>query len=90
MWVFSSVIHHEISPQLASTATYSPAPAEGKVRVYNLLFGPRFSATTGKVTPFAEALFGLAHTRVSACAAGISADQSSNNFGMAFGSGLDV
>ncbi len=62
----------------------------GKIRVYNYLFGPRFSANAGKVTPFAEALFGIGHITIGAEASGANTSVSSNDFAMALGGGLDV
>lgn len=62
---------------------------DAKLRVYNYLFGPRFSVNTGKITPFAEALFGIAHITVAADVAGVTGSISSNGFGMALGGGLD-
>jgi opacity protein-like surface antigen len=53
-----------------------------KFRVYPILFGPRIVASSGKVTPFAEALFGFTHISVSGV--------SENKFTYAFGGGLDV
>lgn len=60
-----------------------------KLRVYNYLFGPRVSVNTGKLTPFAEALFGVAHITVAADISGVTGSVSSNGFGMALGGGLD-
>jgi len=61
-------------------------------RITNFLFGPRFQASTGKVTPFAEALFGVAHSSAKASATGIGSVDlgSENDFAFAFGGGLDV
>lgn len=74
-------------------ATLNPratvSTVEGKVRLYNYLFGPRFSFSSGKVTPFVEALFGLTHTTISASASGVTESIGSNGFGMAIGGGLD-
>ncbi|HXX02406.1 MAG TPA: hypothetical protein VEJ00_14415 [Candidatus Acidoferrales bacterium] len=52
------------------------------VSEYNVLFGPRVSASIGKFRPFAEAEFGVGH--VNASAAG-----SSTSFATALGGGLD-
>lgn len=51
-------------------------------KFHTFMFGPRFSASSGKVTPFAEALFGAAH------ASGFG--ESATKFGMELGGGLDV
>jgi opacity protein-like surface antigen len=76
-------------PALSAMPRVSPTTAEGKIRLYNYLFGPRFSFETGKITPFVEGLFGVARTTISASASGVSASVSSNGFGMALGGGLD-
>lgn len=52
-------------------------------KVHTFMFGPRFSANSGKVTPFAEALFGGAHGDLGEIG-------SATKFSMAFGGGLDV
>lgn len=80
---------------LAGTQSATPNPmvipssVEGKVHVYNYLFGPRVSFSTSKITPFVEALFGMNHTNLSVSVSGVSGSISSNNFGMALGGGLD-
>lgn len=56
------------------------------LKVHSFLFGPRVSATTGKVTPFVQALFGVAHSNASFEGTGLG---SSNNFGMTLGGGFD-
>lgn len=57
-----------------------------KVNAYNFLFGPRISASVGKVTPFAEVLVGVAHASFSQ--SGVSLG--SKGFAFALGGGLDV
>jgi opacity protein-like surface antigen len=52
-------------------------------RDYNILFGPQIGYRTGKLRPFAHALFGVSRLT----ADGIS---SQNSFAMAYGGGLDV
>ena len=49
---------------------------------YNVLFGPRVSASAGKVRPFAEAMMGLGHANVR----NVTSDTS---FATALGGGLD-
>jgi len=53
--------------------------------VHSFLFGPRLSASVGKVTPFAHALFGASH--VSGSASGFTASDTS--FATALGGGID-
>lgn len=57
-----------------------------KIKVHNFLFGPRISAQKGKVTPFAEALFGFGH----ASAGAFGSNAGITGFAMAFGGGLDA
>jgi opacity protein-like surface antigen len=57
-----------------------------KTRMYPILFGPRFTAPSGKWTPFAEALIGISHGSFGA--SGVT--MSENDFAMALGGGLDV
>ncbi len=70
--------------------TIELVPVDVKVKLYPILFGPRFSVRSGKVTPFAEALAGFAHLSLGASALGTSYSESRNKFAMAFGGGLDV
>jgi hypothetical protein len=64
--------------------------------MYNFLFGPTVSTSFGKSSVFGHALFGMAHSSLSAGASlpivgGISAPLSSGNaFAMAFGGGVDI
>jgi len=50
--------------------------------VYNVLFGPRVSASVGKIRPFAHALFGAGHVSTN----GFNSDTS---FATALGGGID-
>jgi len=52
--------------------------------VHSFLFGPKVAVRKGKVTPFAQALFGVSQTRSDAYAAAYS------DFAMALGGGLDI
>jgi hypothetical protein len=56
-------------------------------KLYNYLFGPRFSHRTDKVTVFGEALFGGGHF---AAGNSLIGSGSINGFAMAFGGGVDV
>jgi len=62
--------------------------------LFTYMFGPQFKKHSGKFQPFAEALFGGAHTNLDAnlcklegCASG---SGSNNGFAMEFGGGLDI
>lgn len=52
------------------------------VKFHTFMFGPRFSATSGKVTPFAEVLFGAANAKFEG--------EGATKMSLAFGGGLDV
>jgi len=56
-------------------------------KLYNYLFGPRFSHRTEKVTVFGEALFGGGHLALGNNLVG---SGSVNGFAMAFGGGFDI
>jgi opacity protein-like surface antigen len=64
--------------------------------MYNVLFGPTATAYFGKSSVFGHALFGVAHSSLSAGVSapilgGISAPlTSANSFAMAFGGGVDI
>jgi len=55
---------------------------------YEFLFGPRFKARYGKLEPFANVGFGLAHTSVQPGGGGSNVSDSA--FALALGGGLDV
>ncbi len=63
---------------------------EAKLKMYPILFGPRFVANTGKISPFAEGLIGITHLAGSASFGGVSGGGSVNKFSYAFGGGLDA
>jgi len=56
------------------------------VKVYSFLFGPKFAVRKNKVTPFAQALFGVANLKQSEATWSLS----ENDFAMALGGGLDI
>jgi len=57
------------------------------MRTLSFMVGPRFSVRKGKVTPFAQALFGYAHVVADFEGENVFRE---NDFAMAFGAGLDV
>ncbi|MGB8011278.1 MAG: hypothetical protein WCF68_06680 [Terriglobales bacterium] len=60
-----------------------PCPPQNfSVHEYNMLFGPRVSASVGKLRPFAEALFGVGHV-------GTNGVGSNTSFATALGGGVD-
>jgi hypothetical protein len=62
-----------------------PSPLTANTNVQTFLAGPRASVSIGKVTPFAQALFGGAHTNASGTAFSLS----DTSFATALGGGLD-
>lgn len=61
---------------------------EVNARLHTIMFGPKFTARMGKVTPFAQALFGYA--RMTAESAREFPLLGENNFGYALGGGIDI
>jgi len=58
------------------------------VRVHTVMFGPKFTARMGKVTPFAQALFGYA--RMTAKSFQEVQLMRENNFAYSLGGGVDI
>lgn len=74
-------------------AGYTVGNLQGNVFTY--MFGPQFKKHSGKLQPFAEALFGAAHSNAyaniyNAIHGGASASSNNNAFAMEFGGGLDL
>lgn len=74
-WDFDATAR--VASHTSVVADFTGAYKDGG-RIHTFMFGPRFSAARGKVTPFAEALFGGARGFGEA------------KFSMALGGGLDV
>jgi opacity protein-like surface antigen len=75
-----------------TSAGYTVGNLQGNVFTY--MFGPQFKKHSGKMQPFAEALFGAAHSNAYAniyntIHGGISGSSNNNAFAMEFGGGLD-
>jgi len=62
-----------------------PGPLSAQANVQTFLFGPRASVSIGKVTLFAQGLFGGAHTSAS----GTGFSDSDTSLGTALGGGVD-
>ena len=72
-------------------ASFDSADASERIRTHSYLFGPRFSARRhARVTPFAHALLGAAHTDSRAREAGLDFHFTDTAFAAALGGGLDV
>ena len=78
---FSGHYGSEAGPQPCLPPGPCP-PIHLDARVYNVLFGPRVSASVGKIRPFAHALFGAGHVSTD----GLGSDTS---FATALGGGID-
>ena len=63
------------------------AGAPISLNMYTYMFGPKVSLRRGRLTPFAQALFGAAHGAVSSSGSGSAAG---NDFAMALGGGVDA
>lgn len=63
---------------------------EARARVSTFMFGPRFTLRGGNAEPFVHALFGGAHGKFEASAAGLSESVSGVAFAYALGGGLDI
>ena len=61
------------------------APLNAQANIHTFLFGPRASVCIGRVTPFAQALFGVAHTNAS----GTGFSNSDTFFATVLGGGVD-
>jgi len=69
------------------TGVYGTVDDSVNVKLHTFLFGPKIAFRGGRLTPFAQALFGSAHLRIS--------DESNwsdrdNHFAMTLGGGLDI
>jgi len=67
------------------------SPFDVDTSVHSFLFGPRVSYRKhGTVTPFAHALFGATHIKVTTNVAGAKLTESDTAFALALGGGIDV
>ena len=96
---FNQNITRHIGLVTSLTGTYSSAPYVSAVTGrtlsasasrYDLMFGPRYNFRLGTFNPFAEALFGFEHMRVTFNPALTNAPDADTAFAMAFGGGLDL
>ncbi|MBN2318552.1 MAG: outer membrane beta-barrel protein [Acidobacteria bacterium] len=63
---------------------------DANLKSFTFLVGPRVSYRTERVRPFAHVLFGIHRIGGSATVEGESGSEYLNNFGIAFGGGLDI
>ena len=98
---FSSQMHHENGTAIVAPPCGTPPcpttaqPFDLAPKLFNFLAGPEFKARNHtRYTPFAHALFGIAHTtatfKTSGSALNLSPTTTETGFGMAFGGGVDV
>jgi hypothetical protein len=83
------------APVVTSRGVIPAGTFSASGNLFSYLFGPQFKVNLGKVSPFAEALWGGAHSNVYAnlfkAAGGVASAAPSNNaFAMAYGGGIDV
>lgn len=70
----------------------SPFPNQrfnANTNLHTYLFGPRVAVAVGKVTPFAQALFGLAHQSIAGNGFITNAEQKDSAFALDLGGGVD-
>ena len=77
---WNAAVNGNLNRWFGVTADFSGAYKNGG-HMYTYMFGPTLSARSGRVTPFAHALFG---------GASVGGGGSASAFSMAFGGGLDV
>ena len=75
----------DVSGHYGYVDNFSPAFTWYDLKSHNFLFGPRYTFRSGKVAPFAQALFGINHVNPEPDYAA----STQNNFAMAFGGGVD-
>lgn len=83
--IVADVDSHYGSPAYATFCSLCTTPTSANMSTpqYNVLFGPRVSASVGRFRPFGEVLFGIGHASISGYA------NSSTSFATAVGGGLD-
>ena len=70
----------------------SPFPNQrfnANTNLHTYLFGPRVAVSVAKVTPFAQALFGLAHQSIAGNGVITNAEQKDSAFALDLGGGID-
>lgn len=76
----------DVSGHYGYINNFSPSFTWYDLKSYNFLFGPRYTYRSGKIAPFAQALFGINHRVPEPNYPRVYV---TNNFAMAFGGGVD-
>jgi opacity protein-like surface antigen len=95
---FSAQFHHDafsVNACVQTPCVPVVQPAELNPKLFNFLVGPEFKARNHtRFTPFAHALFGLAHTtatfETSGSAVNLALTTTETGYSVAFGGGLDI
>ena len=90
---FNGAVTGNLNRWLGVTADFSGAYGSQSgvdTKTYTYTFGPQISMHSGKVTPFAHALFGGVHESASASILGTTVSASSSGFAFMLGGGLDL
>jgi hypothetical protein len=90
---WTGALEGKVAPFLGIVADISGQYGSG-VSQHNVLFGPRVSASIGRIRPFAHVLIGVSHVSGAGCSflvafAGGGGDCSDTSFGDAIGGGVD-
>jgi opacity protein-like surface antigen len=75
---------------LYGTITYDGSSYKDTARAHAFLFGPKVAMRKGKITPFAQALFGQMQGKTFSSTSDGSSATAYNQFAMALGGGLDI
>jgi len=95
-WNFSGAINANkaVGAVIDVSGQYGTVGVEGDevdARFHSFMFGPKFTMRSGRVTPFAQALFGFSSVKIEADEANEDAlSYTEIDFSMAFGGGLDI
>jgi outer membrane protein with beta-barrel domain len=90
---FNGAVTGNLNRWLGVTADFSGAyGSQGGVdtKTYTYTFGPQVQMSSGKITPFAHALFGGAHTSASTNVTGTTVSASTSGFAFMLGGGVDA
>ena len=90
---FNGAVTGNLNRWFGVTADFSGAYGSQSgvdTKTYTYTFGPQVSMRSGKVTPFAHALFGGAHTSATANVLGTTVSASTSGFAFMMGGGVDA
>ncbi|HET7441157.1 MAG TPA: hypothetical protein VFJ47_07645 [Terriglobales bacterium] len=90
---FNGAVTGNLNRWFGVTADFSGAYGSQSgvdTKTYTYTFGPQVSMTSGKITPFAHALFGGVHESASANVLGTTVSASTSGFAFMMGGGVDA